>query len=140
MVPLQVTVNGRPRQLTDLIEFGDQVEYRLISAEPRIRDIPGIQELLKVRVSVNGRSVELESREARWLVNDKEANLDTILTDGADLQLDSNSNQAILSDIFRVVEIQPQASGKLVMNVNGQPAGFTTPITNGSEIDLRWES
>jgi len=138
--PLQATVNGRPRQLTDLIEFGDQVEYRLISAEPRIRDIPGIQELLKVRVSVNGRSVELESREARWLVNDKEANLDTILTDGADLQLDSNSNQAILSDIFRVVEIQPQASGKLVMNVNGQPAGFTTPITNGSEIDLRWES
>ena len=32
--PLQVTVNGGPRQLTDLIEFGDQVEYRLISPNP----------------------------------------------------------------------------------------------------------
>lgn len=137
--PIQVKVNGRPIQLSDLVEFGDQVEYRLTSAEPRIRDIPGIQELLKLRVSVNGQPVELDSREARWLMNGEEANLDTILTDGADLQVDSSSNQAILSDIFRVVEIQPQAARRLIMSVNGQPAGFTTPITNGSQIDLHWE-
>jgi len=137
--PVQVNVNGRPGQLTDLIEFGDQVEYRLVSGELRIRDIPGIREMLKIRVSVNGKPVELDSREARWLINGEEATLDSLLIDGAELQLDNSSNQAILSDIFRVVEIKPHASGRLVMNVNDQPAGFTTPITNGSKIDLYWE-
>lgn len=138
--PVQVKVNGQPGGLEDLIEFGDHVEYRLTSAEPRIRDLSWSQELLKIKVTVNGQSLELACREARLLINGQEADLDTLLTDGADLQVDSSLNQAILSDIFRVVEIRPQSSGKLIMTVNGKAAGFTTPITDGSDIELRWEN
>ena len=139
-LPIEVTVNGRPAQLQDLIDWGDRVGYQLKSAEPRIRDIPGSQELLKLMVTVNGQPVELNSRQVRLLTNGRQVDLDDLLTDGLELQLDRSHNQAIFSDIFRVIEVKPNATGRLLMYVDGESAGFTTPISDGSKIELSWES
>ena len=57
-----------------------------------------------------------------------------------ELQLDRTHHQAILSDIFRVIEVKPSTTGKILMYVNGETAGFTTPISDGSKIELSWES
>lgn len=139
-IPVQVNVNGTWAQLEDSIEFGDRIEYRLTAAQPRLKDIPESQELYRIKVTVNGQPVELSSREPSIRLNGMEADLDALLIDGAELQVDRSHNQAILSDIFRVVEVKPSASGRLIMRVNGESAGFTTPISDGSQIELSWES
>lgn len=139
-LPVEVTVNGHPAQLQDLIDWGDRVGYQLISVEPRIRDIPGSQELLTLRVTVNGQPVDLSSRQVRLLTNGQPVDMDNLLTDGMELQLDRTHHQAILSDIFRVIEVKPSTTGKILMYVNGETAGFTTPISDGSKIELSWES
>jgi hypothetical protein len=72
-------------------------------------------------------------------MNGQEVELDALLIDGAELQVDGSQSQAILSDIFRVIEFKPSVSGRLIMRVDGEEAGFTTPISDGSEIQLTWE-
>lgn len=139
-MPVQVKVNGQPCNLEDIIEFGAQVEFQLISAEPRIRDLQPSQELLKIRVKVNGEPAEVTCRQTRLLMNGQEVSWDALLIDGADIKIVRSQTQAILSDIFRVVEVKPTVNGKLTIRVNGMEAGFTTPIADGSEIELRWDS
>lgn len=138
-LPVQVSVNGKPGQLQDFIEFGDRIEYRLNSVQPRLRDIPESQELCNLKVTVNQQPVELSCGEPRIVMNGQEVELDALLIDGAELQVDGSQSQAILSDIFRVIEFKPSVSGRLIMRVDGEEAGFTTPISDGSEIQLTWE-
>jgi len=56
------------------------------------------------------------------------------------LELDTNKGGAILSDIFQVINIKPGLNGRLSLKVNGQDAGYTTPIYNNCEIELIWEN
>ena len=88
-LPVQVSVNGKPGQLQDFIEFGDRIEYRLNSVQPRLRDIPESQELCNLKVTVNQQPVELSCGEPRIVMNGQEVELDALLIDGAELQVDA---------------------------------------------------
>lgn len=57
----------------------------------------------------------------------------------------------ILSDIFRVLNMDagglagpaaqgaPHRRGPLLIEVNGRPAGFTTPLNEGDQVRIQWE-
>lgn len=138
--PVHIEVEGQPRSMADMISPGERVEYRFVSDVPRLRDLQPQTEWLRLRIKVNGDPVEVTSRDVHLLMNGQKADLDTVLMDNAQIEIDQSQSQAILSDIFRVVEIKPLPYGRLTIRVNGQNAGFTTPITEGSEIELRWEA
>jgi len=38
-----------------------------------------------------------------------------------------------------VVDIKTKVNGRLKIKLNGEEAGYTTPIANNSVIELEWE-
>lgn len=52
----------------------------------------------------------------------------------------AKGEQAILTDIFKVINFDTRGGHgrKLLLEVNGQPANFITPITNGDMIVIKW--
>lgn len=138
--PVGVKVDGKPAHLDELIDYGAHVEYKLASPYPRIGDLDTSNEMLNIRVKVNGQPIELSCREPRILMNGREIDRNSFLADAAEITIDTSHSQAILSDIFRVIEVKPMSNGRLTIRVNGEEAGFTTPISEGSDIELHWDS
>ncbi|MGR6837390.1 cell division protein FtsA [Syntrophomonas erecta] len=136
--PLKIMVNGENAASPE-VDFGARVEYSIGSLRPRIRDVLADQQMANIVVMVNGEEIKLPGSSIGIIVNGQPAGLDEELMEGAKLIIDQKSNQAILSDIFKVVDVKPGSTGKLVMQVDGKEAGFTTPINSGSEITLKWE-
>jgi len=72
-------------------------------------------------------------------LQDRVVNMEEELEDGVHLIIDKEKSSAILSDVFRFFEIETSMTGALKMKVDGEEAGFTTPIFNGSEVEIVWE-
>jgi hypothetical protein len=64
---------------------------------------------------------------------------DEELYNGSRITFDKKQSNAILSDIFQYIDIKPASNKRLIIRVNGEEAGYTTPLSNGSEIELTWE-
>ena len=90
-------------------------------------------------VIVNGERVRLQNKGSGITSNGRPVSYDEELYNGMRLQINQGESGAILSDVFGEIDIQPSISKKLMMRVDGQEAGFTTPIQQGSIIELRWE-
>lgn len=138
--PVEVKVDGKPVSLDGLIDNEARVEYKVASLYPRIGDLDISTEMLNIRVKVNGQPVELACREIRISMNGREVDRNSFLADAAEITIDTGHTQAILSDIFRVIEVKPMSNGRLTIRVNGEEAGFTTPISEGSDIELHWDN
>ena len=89
-------------------------------------------------VEVNGETVELITAPPMIKNESVVISIDDDLQDNMSLEI-SRQTEAILSDVFRVININLASKGRLKMVVNGQDAGFTTPIIEGSKIELVWE-
>jgi len=78
---------------------------------------------------------------SRWSVrmNGRVVSLDDYLIDGADIEVTESDGGAILSDVLGHIDLGRVGKGQLVMRVNGEKAGFTTPIFDGSEIEIFWD-
>ncbi|SHG92513.1 cell division protein FtsA [Thermosyntropha lipolytica DSM 11003] len=137
--PLKVKVDGRAAGLEEEVAPLAELQYEYNRLRPRLRDIVKDGEINKIRVIVNDREIILNSRPREIKVDGQKADLDSEITEGMRIEIDREKNGAILSDIFRLIQIEPASSGRLVMEVDGEPAGFTTPIYDNSRIKIRWE-
>ena len=138
-IPVKAKVDGKIADLNHLVEAGAKLEYSIEKLRPQISDLltngvsPGIN------ITVNGQSVFLEARSVSVYVDGKTAELQDELQDGMTITINERESSAILSDVFRVIDLEPYPGGKLIMRVDDNNAGFTTPITEGSKIELIWQ-
>ena len=155
-----VNINGSPKILTqrnfslrlnrescdldtelkpdDRLEFSTETPtfYRIRD----LIDIPRNRE--KMRVSVDGRDLELAVDTVQVLMNGQPVNPDEFIIDGADIRVFRAAKRTVmLSEIFRYIEIDPQLiKGKrLRIVVNDAPAGFTTPLSEGARVSISFE-
>ncbi|MBO8158003.1 pilus assembly protein PilM [Thermosyntropha sp.] len=138
-LPLKVKMEGKPVSLSDTVYRGAEIQCEYGRLRPRLRDILKDGQINKIKVVVNGQEITLNSRPREIKVNGEKADPDMELLEDMRIEIEKDKSGAILSDIFKVIEIEPVSSGKLVMQVDGEPAGFTTPIFDNSVITIKWE-
>jgi len=138
-LPLEVYVNGVIAEVEQLVEPGASISYNRKPLRPGVNDLLGEHDFLAISVKVNGEEVRLLGKGAGIEIDGQTAGIYDEIHDGARIILNRDKGKAILSDIFKVVEIKPVANAKLLIRVDGEPAGFTTPIKEGSQIELSWE-
>ena len=137
--PIIVTLNDRIADLNAEVQPDDIINYTYQNLKPRIKDVLDNQHHINMTVEVNGEKVNLEISEIPIKANGEPISLDEEITDGMNLELEAGKASAILSDIFRVYKLDSVSNkGRLKILIDGKEAGFTTPIFNGSKIELAW--
>lgn len=136
---ISVKVNGAPARLDQTINPGAKIEYSLLNEQPRCKDIVSCSDM-DIKVTVNGAPITLAASKCTVFINGKPLSEDETIMNGARLEIDWGQTGCILSDIFRIFEFNPSGGGgRLVLEVDGQPAGYTTPIHDGNQIRIFWE-
>lgn len=138
-LPLDVYVDGAKADIKQLVEPGASLNYIRKPLRPSVNDLLGGHDFLTIRVTVNGDEISLPGKGAGIEFDGQPASLYEEINDGVRITLNREESGAILSDIFKVVDIKPVKNSKLLIKVDGEPAGFTTPIKEGSQIELSWE-
>lgn len=136
--PLEVYVNGVKADISGTVESGAEIVYTTGHLQPTIGDLLGENDQADLVVKVNGDEIRLKGKGAGIMLNGERVGRHEPISEGARLYLDRRQGQAILSDIFQVIEMKPVVSGRLLIKVDGEPAGFTTPLRHGSIIELNW--
>ncbi len=140
---VDVTVNGMPATLTTHINDGDRVDWKTHQAAVSVQDIlheAGI-EAPSLNLTVNDRPFTLQLTPAVRM-HGKLVQLTDMVTEDTDLDVESTANRTpILSDVLKEYPIDPQKrQGTLLrMQVNGQPAGFTTVLNPGDSVKIFFE-
>ena len=138
--PVKATVDGRETPLSEPVKFGSYIEYKMERERPRVNDaIKLVAEITEYLVTINGEKATLKGKRHSVRRNGYPVSPEEELYNGSRISVDKAESSIILSDVFQVVDIKPSASGKLIMKVNGQAAGYITPIANNSVIELKWE-
>lgn len=137
--PLELHIDGQPAQLDQKVNFGASIEYRVGRERPRLKDLIVIQPDLDCTVTVNGKPVKIKNKGYSLTRNGYPVSPEEEIFNGARIVLDQEHSQAILSDIFQVIEIKTQANKRLRIRVDGEEAGYTTPLQNNSVVELEWE-
>jgi len=136
---IKVKVNGKDVQLEDTIPFGSYIEYRLENESPRVSDLVELPPRNDFTVCVNGEKITLQGKGYRLQKNGNPADEQTEIFSGDHIDLITEQSQVILSDIFQIIKIEKQPKGILHIRVNGEEAGYTTPLPDNSEVILDWE-
>ncbi len=135
---VSVQVDGKEGQLYDVVENGTDIVYTMYTSGPKIKEF--VEEFPEnIKISINGEPVVLPQYGSVIYMNGVQVNLEDQIVPGAEIQIEKNQSTAILSDIFAVIDIKPMVQRKLSLRVNGQEAGYTTPLADGSNIDIVWE-
>ncbi len=138
--PVKATVDGREILLSDPVNFGSYIEYKIERERPRVSNIiKSAAEITECLVTINGEKATLKGKRNIVRRNGYPVSIEEELYNGSRISVDKADSSIILSDVFQVVDIKPATNGKLIMRVNGQEAGYTTPIANDSVIELKWE-
>ena len=118
----------------------DKVEYYGRPSYYRIKDIVKTRHEKKIAVSINGRDFEIENEGMEIIMNNKKVSADEFIINGADIRIKEMEGSAVLSSIFRVYPIDTSAiKGKMVeFAVDGEKAGYMTPIRDGSKIEIKF--
>lgn len=139
-VPIRLTVDGKEMGINSDVDFGAHINYSIQNDTPKIKDVVNADPSnTSVNVQVNGQSINIKGSNCSIKRNGKPVSIDEELYEGVHLTINKDENPAILSDIFQVINIKPQSPGKLEIKVDGQEGGFTTPIHEGSVIELHWD-
>lgn len=134
----RLAVNGRPASPETPVEPGDAIAYEKANPVPSLQDILDNPEE-SLPLTLNNKPFQL-ARRITVTVNGEPASPTTPVPDGADIQF-SRPKETLLADIFTVYDPRSQGKGKrLVMEVNGREADFTTPIKAGDRVDIHWEN
>ncbi|NLV21332.1 MAG: hypothetical protein GXY49_05040 [Syntrophomonadaceae bacterium] len=136
---IKIKVNGNPVQLDETIPFGSYIEYRLDNERPHISDLAELPPGEDFTVYVNGEKITLQGKGYRLLRNENPAAAQTEIFSGDRIELIREESQVILSDIFQLINIEKKPQGILHIRVNGEKAGYTTPLPNNSIVTLEWE-
>ncbi len=135
--PIKVQLEGQPASLADQVNPNANISYSYQNTKPKIKDVLENIETSQITINLNGEDISLQVNLSQVYSDGQVIDPEEELKDGIKLEVDKSEHTAILSDVFRVIDFKP-ASGKLYMQVDGEEAGFTTPIFDGSKIELGW--
>lgn len=139
-----LSLNGRAVGLDAELTPGDRIEFSPASPTAyKIKDVVNIpQGAEKLHINVGGRDIEMLVEPAQIFMNGKAVQPDEFLIDGADIKVYLlKEKKVLLSEIFRYIDFNPlEALGKrMKILVNDIPAGFTTPLAEGSRVRIIFE-
>lgn len=137
--PLKLVIDGQPARFDQIVNFGACIEYSVQGERPRIKDLIPLQEEADYVVTVNGEKVSIKGKGFGIKRNGTPVSPEEEIFNGARITVDREQSGAILSDIFQVVDIKTKVNGRLRIRLNGEEAGYTTPINPNSVIELEWE-
>ncbi len=137
--PLTISIDGQSARLEQMVNFGSYIEYRIERERPRIKDLISVQQEADCVLMVNGEQVTIKGKGYGLTRNGYPVGPEEEIFNGAHINIDKSQTKSILSDIFQVVEVKAHANGRLRMKVDGEEAGYTTPIANNSVIELVWD-
>jgi len=138
-LPIQVKVDGEEKELNSSIDFGSCLDYRVKNKKPTIKDLVSELDPLEINIEVNQQNYKLKGKGPRVFKNGREVTADEEVDKGDRIVVNKEVAAFILSDIFQVINIEYKPGDRLLMRVNGEEAGFTTPIFEGSRIEIKWE-
>ncbi len=136
---IKIKVNGQPAQLEETVAFGSYIEYRMDQKRPCLADLVELPENHDFTVYVNGEKLTLQGKGYRLMKNGTVVTPQTEVVRGDHIELLLEESQLILSDIFQHIKIEKQPQGLLHIKVNGEEAGYTSPLSDNSEVTLIWE-
>lgn len=137
--PLKVTVNGQEGRLEHNVDHQANIQYTITQLRPRLRDILGNSETWDLNITVNNEKLCLKGKGATIFLNERVADLDQEIEDEAHIKVDKTKNYAILSDVLGVIDVKRNPRGRLVIRVDGENAGYTTPLVENSVVEFYWQ-
>ncbi|HHW07388.1 MAG TPA: hypothetical protein GXX34_07640 [Clostridia bacterium] len=136
---------------------GCKVEFTALTSVARVIRVLGYDPAESLRVIINGQEcfnyetpvspgdvLEILPDQAAIKKNEppvEPANYVEIKVNEQPVRLTvADGEQAILTDIFKVIDFDTRAGHgrKLLLEVNGQPASFVTPINSGDVVRISW--
>lgn len=137
-------LNGQTVGLTATLSAGDTVTFSLTTPTSyRISDIIDLPESCeKMHITVSGKEIEMPIEPVQIFMNGQQVNAQEFLIDGADIKVYYLKERSVmLSEIFRYIEFDPRKAfgKKMTILVNDLPAGFTTPLAEGSRVSILFE-
>ncbi|NLJ79870.1 MAG: hypothetical protein GX335_02475 [Firmicutes bacterium] len=136
---IKVLINGKEKPLQTALRQGQNIEFR--HEKCTLGDIcRPAQGPVSITVTINEQPFKLSPPQSIPLVNGEKASFDQIIKQNDVIEYQAGRellNSFIVTDIFR--DYQPEepflkTGGKIL--VNGEEAGFTTPLKNGDKIEL----
>ncbi|MGI6037322.1 MAG: MoaD/ThiS family protein [Limnochordia bacterium] len=131
----QVLVNGHSVSIDYVVADGDEIQI-IPAGAPTLEEVvkalgvPGSQ----MEILFNGERLSLSSPPiSRLRVNGQPAQSQDLLQPHSQLEIVPQPT-FILSDIFRFKAVELPRTGRLILRVNGEAAGFTTPLKEGDQV------
>lgn len=145
----EIWVNGKPSHLDRRLSDGDEIEVRSSQQKTTLRDVLTSEEVANITashcitVTVNGQKLVLPGSTGRVLLNGREANLDESVTDGDEIQIQSGRKEAhFFAEVFNYVPVdlgeRPEGTNLVTLR-NGEPAEYSTILSDGDELVIQWE-
>jgi len=154
-----VNIDGVPKMLTqrnfslkinsvfcDLeteLKQNDSVVFSMDPTFYKIKDVVDCpSECQKIHINVDDRDIEVVIDTVQVFMNGHQVSPDEFLIDGADIRVYRvKERKILLSEIFRYVDVDPQKilGKRMRILVDDAPAGFTTPLIEGSRVRLIFE-
>ena len=138
-------LNGAMANLNTDLSNHDAIEFLgNVPTFYRIKDVIEIPSAFEqIRINVDGRDVDIRIEPMQIFMNGRQVGPEEVLIDGADIQVyPLKERWILLSEIFRYIDVDPQrVLGKsMKILVNDAPAGFTTPLFEGSRVKIIFEN
>ncbi len=137
---IELKVNGRSADHRDHPRPNDRVEWtRSESGGLRLSEVVGdLPATSRITVQVNGQTKALDTGGCRLFVNGQPASQEEVVPDQAEIVVETlASAPPIMSQALVDLDLKPpKNAGPLIILVDGQKAAFTTPLRNGSQIEI----
>jgi cell division protein FtsA len=155
--PVRFLVNGEQRQVqkdggpvilanrkTVTAEYhprpNDRIEWKQTNkVELCIRDLDlELPPPNQISVLVNGKTKTLDSGGGRITINGQGVQPDALVPDNAEIQIEKKeSHPLMLSHVLEELNLTPPPNaGPIQLFVDGQKAAFTTPLKDGSRVEI----
>lgn len=139
-MPWQGKVNGIKAGTDTPVPPDALVEYQLMGPGPTLAEVLKLTDMEKtMTVTVNGQKKVLPLGQISVQMNNEDVKLSHILEDESDILVKVHLRDYIFSDIFPHIDMNPRNSGRLIMKLNGDLAGFTTPLKEGDQLEILWD-
>jgi cell division protein FtsA len=136
---LSLTANREPVGTDYRPRPDDRIAWSRSGGALRVQDLVGSVPLAnRMTVTVNGETKTLDYGGCRILVNGRPAQLDDELLPEAEVMVEKHDSEApILSQALAGLPLAgPKDGGALKLTLDGEPAGFTTPLRDGARVHV----
>ena len=138
-------LNSQPCALESEVKNGDAIDFSLTQpTHYKIKDVIKIPERIhSLRIRVGEKDIEVPVAPLQIFMNGREVSPEEFLIDAAEIKTFHLKEETVmLSEIFRYIDFNPQAAlgKKMRILVDDEPAGFTTPLSEGVRVKILFEN